>query len=447
MGGIRVNHLLPPPPTPKYKLVHIGFTSPGGWAYNRDKDKHGHRYDSIGICNGVINAGASCDRLQYDPNNYDAMVEKLNQYDGYIVRINPGQLSNPGVIPGAQAKFDALMRSFVKQGKPVWSSPAVQTQMGAKDALVKISKMSSGLEDTYAYYTEEELQEGFRRSAAFQPRVIKQNRGSAGEGIWLVWLKDKPYCRNLGDATLKDNDVLKLMEMNDNHIEYHTVAEFLEFCVHGPTKKAGTWKTGFPGRYLNGNKDSGGQIVDMRLLPRIQEGEVRMLMVKDSLFQIIHKKPTPGNFSAVGGINIPTFYPPDAPKYADLKKKFIEEDVPKLLDTMGLSGEPLPLIWTSDFIPADGPEPGSTQYIVGEFNCSCVGISNFSAGCGPGKDINDVSDDNYYQAMSLCNLIGKQAIEALDEMKAKKAFDRMVKLAAAALMIAAVAARKFAFRK
>lgn len=29
------------------------------------------------------------------------------------------------------------------------------------------------------------------------------------------------------------------MEMNDNHVEYHTVGEFLEFCVNGPGGKAG----------------------------------------------------------------------------------------------------------------------------------------------------------------------------------------------------------------
>ena len=93
--------------------------------------------------------------------------------------------------------------------------------------------MSCGLPDTYAYYAADELEEGFKTSCAFQPRVIKQNRGSAGEGIWLVWLEDKKYCKNLGDSKLKDSDKLKLMEMNDNHIEYHTVKEFLAFCNKG----------------------------------------------------------------------------------------------------------------------------------------------------------------------------------------------------------------------
>eukprot|EP00966_Prymnesium_polylepis_P191133 4430069-Prymnesium_polylepis.1 len=50
---------------------------------------------------------------------------------------------------------------------------------------------------------------------------------------------------------LKDTDMLKLMEMNDNHVEYHTVKEFLTFCVDGPDAPgAGKWASTFPGKYL-----------------------------------------------------------------------------------------------------------------------------------------------------------------------------------------------------
>ena len=184
----RANDVLPQPAEPRYRLVHIGFESPGGRDLNRDKDKHGHRYDSVGICNGVIHAGASCVRLSYDPTDPERMARELSAFDGYIVRINPGQLSHPGVPDGAQDAFDALMMDFVAHGKPVWSSPAVQTTMGAKDALVRINQMSCGLPDTLSYYTPAQFSEGFRKTAAFQPRVVKQNRGSAGEGVWLCWL-------------------------------------------------------------------------------------------------------------------------------------------------------------------------------------------------------------------------------------------------------------------
>merc|ERR1712070_561422 len=391
-----------------YKMCVVGFCAPAPdgsypadyyWDSNTDKDKTGFRYDSTPIANGCIKAGASCELISYNPDKHEEFAEKIKGYDGVIVRINPGQLSQTGVRPGAQMMFDKLMMEVVASGCPVWSSPAVQCQLGAKDALVCIKDLSCGLPDTLAYYTPEELKVGFKKSCAFQPRVIKQNRGSAGEGIWLCWLQDKPYCKNYGDALLKDSDKIKLMEMNDNHVEYHTVGEFIEFCVNGPTKKAG------------------GQLVDQRLLPRIVEGEVRMLMVKDTLFQIIHKKPTEGGMSAVGGISSYTFYEPNDPKYADLKKKFVDTDIPQLLKALGLEDQPLPLLWTGDFIPLDGEEPGSTEYVVGEFNCSCVGISKFGKACGPTKDLSLVSDEDYWEGTRLTDLMGKKAIEIISEMK------------------------------
>ena len=63
--------------------------------------------------------------------------------------------------------------------------------MGAKDALVKIRNLKVGLPDTFAYYDMKEFEKGFKQSCAFSPRVIKQNRGTMGEGIWLVWLESK----------------------------------------------------------------------------------------------------------------------------------------------------------------------------------------------------------------------------------------------------------------
>ena len=415
----RCDDLLPSPSNPRYRIAHIGFRPPGGRQHNADKDKRGRRYDAVGVCNGIVNAGAACDVIEYDPTRIDEMAGTLSAYDALVVRINPGQLSCPGVRDGAQDDFDALMNRFIAEGKLVWNSPAVQKTMGAKNALVRIRDISCGLSDTFTYDNKEELCEGFLKTAAFRPRVLKQNRGSHGEGIWLCWLEGKEYCETFGEKTLELNDRLKLMEMNDNHVEHHTVGEFLEFCVNGPTPEAGTWRSDFPGRYLRGGDV--GHIVDQRLLPRITEGEVRMLMVTDTLFQIIRKKPNGGGFSAVGGNNDPTFFPPDAPEFAELKRKFIERDVPELLEVMGIKDQPLPLIWTADFIPCDGDQEGTTKFVVGEFNCTCVGISNLFGACGAEKDMSDVSDEDYARAMELCDLIGRKAVETLDEAASARA--------------------------
>jgi len=413
---VRYNELLASPPSAVHKLCVIEFNVPGAKNGGTDKGPNGHRIDSIPIANGVIKAGGACDVIKYFYDKHDEFARKMEAYDAYIVRINPGQLSQ-GTPPGTQALFDALMTSYVKRGKPVWSSPEVQTKMGAKDALVQIRNMACGLIDTFAYYDAATLSATFKQTMAFQPRVIKQNRGSAGEGIWLCWLLDKPYCKKFGEAALDDGDHLKLMEMNDNHVEYHTVGEFLEFCVNGPGGKAGTWTSTFPGKYLDGGKEAGGQLVDQRLLPRISEGEVRVLMVSDETQMIIHKKPD-GGLSAVGGNSIYTYYEPGCAEYAGLEAD-IKKDTPALLDAMHLKGEPLPLLWTSDFIPKDAEDgtPGKTEYVVGEFNCSCVGISMFQAVCGGEKTLADVPDADYFEASKLTDLMGKKAVEMVAKKK------------------------------
>merc|ERR1711998_312424 len=207
----------------KYKVAVVEFFVPGAANGGSDKGTNGHRIDSIPIANGVVKTGNACKIIRYEHDKHEEFAEKIADLDALIVRINPGQLSQ-GTTPGTQERFDALMEAQLAKGKLVWSSPKVQTALGAKDALVKINQMPIGLPDTYAYYTPEELEVGFKKCCAFQPRVIKQNRGSAGEGIWLCWLQGKEYCKNFGDASLADGDMIKLMEMNDNHVEYHTVA-------------------------------------------------------------------------------------------------------------------------------------------------------------------------------------------------------------------------------
>ena len=432
MKTTRFNTLLPSPEGSCKKLAVVQFKVPGAKNGGTDKGPDGNRIDSIPIANGVIKAGGACDMLLYDYEDHAGFEATIEKYDALIVRINPGQLSQIPGVDGVQAKFDATMNAFVAKGKPVWSSPGVQTKMGAKDALCKIANMGCGLVDTFAYYDEETLKTEFKKTMAFQPRVIKQNRGSAGEGIWLCWIANDAKdgiigaheypSKTFGEKSLGDDVVLKLMEMNDNHVEYHTVGEFLTFCVAGPDGAgAGTWTSTFPGQYLKGGVAAGGQLVDQRLLGRIDEGEVRVLMAGDTCQMIIHKKPEGGGLSAVGGNSAYTYYEPTDPLYADLLAKLQGDIKNGLLDVLDLKGEKLPLIWTCDYIPknpegwdkAENAEPMQTEYVVGEFNCSCVGISMFQAVCGGEKTLADVPDADYFEACKLTDLMGVKALEML----------------------------------
>lgn len=222
------------------------------------------------------------------------------------------------------------------------------------------------------YYEPNSFHEGFRKSIAFRPRVIKQNRGSQGEGIWICKLKDESkYCKEYGDSIVSLDTELVLMEANDNHIEYHTVEEFLEFCVYGRTDKAGHWASLGNGQYFEGGYEAGAMLVDQRFLPRIVEGEIRCLMIGQELIQVVQKVPKEGGLSATlqsGAIY--TTYSPDDPKFSVLIDNF-KADLPSIMSCFGLDGEALPLLWTADYIYGDTDE----ELYVGEFNCSCVGIT------------------------------------------------------------------------
>jgi len=349
-----------------------------------DKDPAtGHRRDSVPIASAIAQAQAQqqndCESavlryldesasLKAKESNAALLKFLLRSAKGVVVRVNPGTLST-----GAQAALEAMLADLEHSGIQVMTSPQVVRQLGSKDSLVKIRDLRCGLPDTAAYYDAESFRQGFRKSVAFRPRVLKQNRGSQGEGIWICKLRDETkYCAAFGDRLADLNEELVLTEANDNHVEHHTVGEFLEFCVNGRSEASGEWTSTGTGRYLEGADDA--MLVDQRFLPRIAEGEVRCNMVGPTLVSLVHKVPKAGGVSATlqSGAQY-TSYEPDDPKWAALLQAF-RQDLPRIMAAFGMEGQPLPLLWTADFI-LDYDSQGKDVFYVGEFNCSCVGIT------------------------------------------------------------------------
>merc|ERR1711871_1468255 len=253
------------------------------------------------------------------------------------------------------SKFFGMLDELVAKGKKGMSSATAMRKMGAKDALVKIKDLECGLSCTAAYYDMKELTENFPKTmASGDVRVLKQNRGSQGEGIWVCTLKEGEE-KKITDGKCPDDTVICLQEAVDNHKEEKTIGEFMKFCQ----------------KYLDGEN---GQLVDQKFLPRIVEGEVRVFMIGDKCIELIHKKPAEGGISATmkSGAKY-VKYSPDHPDFELLMSK-LRADLPKLMKALKLEGQPLPLIWTADFILGPKNADGKDTFFVGEFNCSCVGI-------------------------------------------------------------------------
>merc|ERR1712066_365470 len=132
------------------------------------------------------------------------------------------------------------------------------------------------------------------------------------------------------------------------------------------------------------------------------------------------KKPKEGGISAVGGTgSIYTYYGPEETLFANLTKGFLEGDLQKIMPALGLKEEPIPLWWTSDFINSSpvGTKSEEEKWIVGEFNCSCVGISKcLPAYCKadtPDACYLDIPDEDKAEAKRYGDLMGEKALGIL----------------------------------
>lgn len=343
-----------PPPAHQAPPVALKSqpTSPAGKVYvieargGSDKGADGHRKDTIPICNALIDEGWFCSPIFYSDSERDAVFGVVSASDAFICRINPGAYE--GVT---QKTLNQMLSELSDLKIAAMSHPEVMRRMGAKDALVKIRNLSCGMPDTYAYYTVEDFKENFPQTIVTGTRVLKQNRGSQGEGIWVCKLLNAEDADNINGGSM-----LHCTEAKDNHVETHSLDDFMTFCE----------------RYIIGDE---GQLIDQRFLPRIVEGELRVNMIYDKPTSIVHKKPAPGGISATlqSGAKYVN-YEPDDPQYAVLMDMFLNTDLPQIMTCLDMSDQPVPLLWTADFILGDQVD-GQDTYFVGEFNCSCVGIT------------------------------------------------------------------------
>merc|ERR1719188_376177 len=141
-----------------------------------------------------------------------------------------------------------------------------------------------------------------------------------------------------------------------------------------------------------------------------------------SLLALFTKKPAEGGISAVGGTgSIYTYYGPKEKKFAALTKSYLGGDLAKVMPSLGLESEPIPLWWTTDFINSSPPGTAAKdeKWIVGEFNCSCVGISKcLPAYCKedtPNACYNDIPKKDLAEAKRMGDLMGTKGLTILQK--------------------------------
>jgi hypothetical protein len=120
--------------------------------------------------------------------------DQLLEMDGVLVWVDP--------LSDGRTRFqlDALLREIASRGIWVSTHLDVTQRMGVKEVLYTTRHLGCGT-DTRLYRSFGAFRDEFpRRLESDGPRVIKQNRGNSGQGVWKVELA--PAAQRRGEVVV-----------------------------------------------------------------------------------------------------------------------------------------------------------------------------------------------------------------------------------------------------
>ena len=128
--------------------------------------------------------GIHAEPAVYDEEFADEVRAQLLQADGVLVWVNPLQDGQK-----TREALDPLLREVAERGPWVSAHPDVILKMGVKEVLYRTRHLGWGT-DTHLYRSAGEFRDAFpARLEQSGPRVLKQNRGNGGQGVWKVELR------------------------------------------------------------------------------------------------------------------------------------------------------------------------------------------------------------------------------------------------------------------
>ena len=150
----------------------------------KDKGPDGNRKESVLINEEFRKLGWHGEIIKFEVGKEEQIYNDVrSRFCAYISRINPGDVPDK--------PYHTLLRRLSKEAGLVgMSSPDSMINFGSKNLLAKLNKTGLVPEDTYVYYKIEEFKKSFPKALSLGERVLKQNRGSVGSGIWRVVVED-----------------------------------------------------------------------------------------------------------------------------------------------------------------------------------------------------------------------------------------------------------------
>ena len=285
-------------------------------------------------------AGIAAEPAVFDESFANDVRAQLMAADGVLVWVDPLHEGKNRTV------LDALLRDVSAHGPWVSAHPDTILKMGTKEVLYRTRDLGWGT-DTHLYRTAADFRAAFpTRLRTAGPRVLKQNRGNGGQGVWKV-------------EALADASVCVLHARRGSVPETLPLADFMARCE----------------AYFALD----GCIIDQPFQPRLPDGMIRCYMGVDrvagfghQLIKALIPPPPEGPDSPAAQPGPRIMHGADAEAFQALRTSMETEWAPRMMQTLGLDRASMPIIWDADFLYGPRTASGEDTYVLCEINVSSV---------------------------------------------------------------------------
>ncbi|MGY3485316.1 hypothetical protein ACVW1C_003199 [Bradyrhizobium sp. USDA 4011] len=293
----------------------------------------------VRVFEALAASGIDAFPVVYDEAVADLVRDQLLTADGVLVWVDPIHQGK------TRAALDPLLREVAMKRPWVSAHPDVILKMGVKDVLFRTRHLGWGA-DTHRYGTADAFRAEFpSRLRAAGPRVLKQNRGNGGQGVWKVEALKVEGLPN-ADATVR-----VLHALRGSRPEELPLDAFLARC-----EPYFGW---------------GGCIIDQAFQPRLPEGMIRCYVsgakvagFGHQLIKALIPPPPQGPDSPEAQPGPRIMHGPDAAQFQTLRRLMEDEWIPGLMAALAIDEASLPVIWDADFLYGRG-EKARTIRVAG----------------------------------------------------------------------------------
>jgi hypothetical protein len=273
----------------------------------------------------------------------DEVRAQLLAADAVLVWVDPIHGGKPRIA------LDAMLREVASCGPWVSAHPDVILKMGVKEVLYRTRHLGWGT-DTRLYRTEADFRDRFPAVLhTAGPRVLKQNRGNGGQGVWKV--------ESVPVGTGEPGLVRILQAQRGSVPEEVPLSDLLARCT----------------AYFT----AGGCLVDQPCQPRLPDGMIRCYMGCNRVVGFGHQfikallpPPPEGPDSPAAQPGPRIMHGADAEPFQALRAKMEDERTPQTMAVLGLDRGSLPIIWDADFLYGPRTASGEDAYVLCEINIS-----------------------------------------------------------------------------